>query len=308
MAFYEEQHFIHAVDDAVIHASQQKEPVTRGATMREEGVTGKTFPFQYLAAAELTQITVRDGDTTYLNPVKSKRRAVLLDFGGAILVDDFDKLKTLTNPQNEYVILLGRARSRQEDRMVLSVPGLAAAGAAGTAIGGALGLATTVDEGAESSATSALPAAQQIVHGSTGGTIAKILDAKQKMDDADVDDDDRYFFYSPRFMRKLLTDTQATSSDYNTIRALDAGGFPMDQTWLGYKWRRSTRLPKSGNIRSCIALQKNGVGYAISLLGMTDVHRNPAKWNNVQAMIKMSAGAVRIEDVCVVQIDVDESV
>lgn len=308
MAFYEEAHFIHQVDQAVHHVAQQRRPAVRGAVRTEEGVQGKTYPFQIQGSAELTQITVRDADTTYLNPPQSKRRAVLLDFGGAVLVDDFDKLKTLTNPQNEFVITLGYARARQEDRMVLSVPGLGAAGAAGTAIGGALGLATTVDEGAETTATSALPSTQQIVNGSTGGTIAKILDAKQKMDDADVDDEDRYFFYSPRFMRKLLTDVQATSSDYNTIRALDSGGFPMDQTWLGFKWRRTTRLPKSGNIRSCIALQKRGVGYAISLLGMTDVHKNPAKWNNVQAMVKMSAGAVRIEDVCVVQIDIDESV
>ena len=189
--------FIHAVSDNVLHLGQQKQTMGMAAVTVREGVVGKTFPFQRMAKVAMTETLVRDGDTQYLNPTLSKRRANLRDFTAAMLIDEFDEIKTLTDPKSEFAQSLAWARNRTLDELLLSVPGLGTAGAAGVAVGGILGLATTVDEAAESSALAALPGAQQIVDGGTNLTMAKILSAKTIMDQNDIDPDSRYFFYSP---------------------------------------------------------------------------------------------------------------
>lgn len=217
-AFYNEAWFIHGVNQSVTQLAQQKKRKIMGAIRWEEGVTGKTWPFQRIGALDMVPVTSRDADTTYLNPPQSKRRAILVDRNAAVLLDRLDQVREMINPISEFTQMLTYARERELDKLALNIAGLGAAGAAGTAVGGILGLATVVDEAAESTSTSALPAAQQIVNGGTGGTMAKILDAKEKMDAAEVDEEDRYFFYSPKFMRKLLTDPEVTSADFNTVK------------------------------------------------------------------------------------------
>ena len=298
--------FVHAITSEVHHLSQQKEQRASGAYRVKSGVVGKTHPFNRLGKVSLSEVTVRDGDTVYINPAQTKRRAVLRDFTAYVLIDEFDEVKTMTAPQSEFSQMLGYALARQYDDLVLGIAGLGAAGAAGTAVGGILGLATTVNEQAESTSTQVMT--QQVVNGSLNLTMSKILDAKKLLDDADAPDEDRYFFYSPSAMRKLLTDTTVTSADFSTIQALARGGFPMDATWCGFMWRMSTRLPKSGNIRSCIALQKMGAGLAVGLVKEAIVSDAPHKNNNTQVGIKLSAGCVRVEEELVVQVDIDESV
>lgn len=300
---------IHAISDNVTHLSQQTETKAMAAVRVREGVTGKTYPFQRIAAVSMTQVTTRDGDTTYINPTLTKRRANLLDFAVAALIDDFDVLKTLTNPQSEVAQAIVASRNRQLDDLIIGVAGLSDTGTtAGMGTGGILGYATTVDEGAESTSQTALGTGQQILHGSTNLTMSKIRNAGELMDSGDVNDQDRYFFYSPKAMRSLLSDTQVTSSDYSSIEALRLGRFPMDATWYGFKWRMSTRLPSSAtNIRSCIAVQKQAVGLAVGTIQGVEVTTAVHKWNNPQVVLKLSAGGVRVDDLGVVQVDVDES-
>src|SRR5882724_7436993 len=121
MAFFNEAWFIHAVNDAVIQLAQQKKSVVRGAVRTREGVKGKTDPWQRIDAVEM-QVVSRDSDTTYLNPPQSKRRAVLVDRAAAVLVDELDEVRMLTDPMSEHTQMLVFARERQLDRLVLSIP------------------------------------------------------------------------------------------------------------------------------------------------------------------------------------------
>lgn len=312
MAFFNEAWFIHAVNDTVIQLAQQKKSMIRGAIRTREGVVGKTDPWQRIGSADMQNIT-RDSDTTYLNPPQSKRRAVLLDKAAAVLIDELDQVRMLTNPQSEFSQILTFARERELDKLTLGKQS-GVGGSTVADLGGILGSATNVDEAGETTSQGTLPTTggplgigQVIVNGAAGMTLSKILDSKQLFDEQQVDTEDRYFFYSPRAMRKMLTDPNITSSDYNSIKALAIGGFPMDQTWMGYYWRQSVLLPKNGNIRSCVAFQKNAVGLSVGLIKDIDVSPAPHKWNNTQVIIKLSAGAVRVDDLGVVQIDIDET-
>jgi len=293
MAFFNEQWFIHAVDDNVTHLAQQMRQKTMGSYREKSGVVGKTCPFQRLGPVEMQAIVQRDADTSYLNPPQSKRRAQLKDFGAAVLIDEFDTVKTLTNPQSEFAEMLAKSRNRKMDDFAITA---------------SLADVLVVDEASESFSTAALPSGQKIANGGTGLTMGKIKDATFILNSADVDEEDRFFFYSPKAMRRLLDDTQVTSSDFSSINALTQGTFPFDAKWMGCYWRMTTRLALVGNIRSCILWQKNAVGVAVGLAKDIEVTQNPAKWNNPQVVLKLSAGGTRIDDAGVVQVDIDESV
>jgi hypothetical protein len=161
---------------------------------------------------------------------------------------------------------------------------------------------------ADALTTIPLPAGQKIADGGTSLTMDKVGATKALMDDAEIDEEDRYFFYGPQCMRKLLQDTKVTSSDFNTIKALVEGGFPMDQKWYGFYWRSSTLLPKAGNIRSCVAWQKLCIGTAVGKYGNVETSTRADLNNAPQLLLWLGAGATRIDDAGVVQIDCDESV
>jgi hypothetical protein len=310
MALHNEQWFIHGVSENVTFLAQQKKSKVMGAMRSKEGVVGKTWPFNRIGATSMAQVA-RDAQTTYLNPPQSKRRVILVDFGAAVLIDEFDEVKTLTNPQSEHAQNIAYARNRTIDDLALGVAGLGTAGAAGTAVGGILGLATNVDEGAETTSQTALPTAQQIVNGGTGLTMAKLRSAGRILMSADVefDQEDIYIAYSPAAMSQLLSDNTVTSSDYSTIMALMSGSFPNDAMWMGFKWRMSTRLPSAAaNIRSLPIWAKQAVGYAAAGVKEIQTGNDPGHWNNPFVMSKLSAGVVRIDDKGVVQLDIDESV
>jgi hypothetical protein len=282
--------------------AQQKLAKTTGTTRVQEGVVGKSFPFQTIDKIEMTP-AMRDAPTSYLNAMQSKRRAVLADFNAFVLIDSMDKVHELADPQSAYAEALVRARNRRQDRSLLAP--------FGSLVGGAIGAATVVDEAGESTSSSQLPAAQIIVNGAANLTMTKVRQAKLLMDLNDVDDEDRYFWYSPTSMQNgLLKDTQVTSSDYNTIKALAQGGFPMDQSWMGFKWRWSNLLPivSGTTVRGCIAYQKQAVGLAFAMLTGVEIDKAVHMQNAVQCGVMLSLGAVRIDDRAVVEIDVDESV
>jgi len=300
-ALENESWFHHGVSEVVHKLSQQRRAVIDGAVRLKTGVKGKTEPFNRLGQIRMTQQTVRDAQTQYSNPSQTKRRCSLNDFACAVTIDDFDELKTMTDPTSELSGILAIALEVQKDLLIFP-QGIAN-------VGGFLGTAETVDEGANSTSATAFNTTDfQILNGGAGLTMTKIRTSKRIMGDNNVVAQDQYFFYSPKGMEQLLSDPTATSADYSTIQALTSGGFPLDATWYGAKWRESTNLFKTGNIRSCLRIQKDGVGMALGMVKDVELGRDPSHWNNKFAMIKLSGGSVRIDDTCVIKIDIDESV
>ena len=77
--------------------------------------------------------------------------------------------------------------------------------------------------GKDGATTTSFPAGNQIAAGS-GLTIAKLVEAKQKLDENSVDPSiQRYIVVSPKQISDLLNSTTVTSADFNTVRALATG-------------------------------------------------------------------------------------
>lgn len=286
--------FIHAVSANVLVLAQQKRAKVSDASCvdRQEGVVGVTKDFERIGAIALQNLASRHQDTPILNPEHTRRRAFFTDAGGGVYVDKVDEVKMLIDAQSVYAQALGRAQAIKFDDLVI---------AAFNASATDMSSADTV------TGTTALPATQVTANGGTNLTMAKINTMVARFNADDVDEEDRYFAYSPAGMQKLLGDSTVTSSDFSTIQALTRGTFPPDATWMGFKWRMSTRLPKAGNIRSCFGWQKQAMGLAVGLITDVMIDKVPQKMNSTLVQLVLSAGAVRKDDKGVYQIDIDET-
>jgi len=216
----------------------------------------------------------------------ARRMVTMRDFEYSDLIDQQDRIRLLTDPTSSYNKAAAASIGRKMDDVIIAAMG-------GNAYSGVSG-GTTV----------ALPSAQKIAHGSAGLTIAKLLEAKKKLDAQDVDPSiDRYFVCSPDQIEDLLGTTQVTSSDFNTVKALAAG--QMD-SFLGFKFITSNRLTASGSNRLCYAWAEDGVKMAMGAEPKARIEERADKSFATQVYYCASFSAVRMEEVKVVEVSCAE--
>lgn len=136
-------------------------------------------------------------------------------------------------------------------------------------------------------------------------TLAKLREAKYILDNADVDPSiPRVLVVSPKQIQDLLADTNVTSSDYNTVKAMVQGEI---NAFMGFTFVTSTRLGLSGSTRTCFAYAVDGLLLAVGKDLHVRIDERPDKSYATQVYAAMSIGATRMEETKVVQIDCVES-
>lgn len=280
---------VHAYTREVQRLTAQKESKLRSAVRVKSGVVGKTYNFERLGPSDLVPIT-RHSPTPLLNPDHTRRRTGMSDRGGAIILDKQDQVKMLIMPENEYAQNHADSINRFFDDLIIAA---------------AVGNSTAVDA-ADATSNVALPGAQIIVNGGTGLTFAKVNGALRRLNQRDVPYMNRWAVTSPVGLEDLLATTQATSRDFADLKAIQEG--KLQGTWMSFNWIISTRLPITGNIRSSLFFHANAIGLAIALDMYTSVSTRHDLNDATQVYAAVTAGAVRIEEELLVQVDLDESV
>ena len=266
---------------------QQKESRLAPAVRVEAGVIGRNAFFDQLNATAAVKRTTRHADTPLVSTPHLRRRVSLCDYDWADLVDNMDLKKILTDPSSSYAINAKNAMNRSKDDEII-------AAALATCYGGMDG-----------SVSYAFPTStHQIVHGSAGLTVAKLLKAKQTLDENEIDDEERFIAVTAEQVTNLLSDSTVTSADYNTVRALVQGNV---DTFMGFKFIRIERLSKASTTRSCLAWQKNSLLLAVGLDVITDVGPRRDKNMATQVYLGMSIGATRMDEKGVVEIQCTET-
>jgi len=256
-------------------------------TVRVESMTGKNAFFDQVGSATAQKRTTRHGDTPQIDTPHARRRVSLVDYEYADLIDDQDKIRMLIDPTSAYAQAAAAAMGRAIDDEII-------AAATGTAFTGETGSTST-----------ALPAGQQIANGGTDLTVAKLREAKKILDLSDVDPSiPRYIAVGPDQIENLLSDTNVTSADFNTVKALVQGEVT---AFMGFNFIMTNRLAKSGNIRSCFAWAEDGLALAIGKDVNARIDERADKGYATQVYYCMSIGSTRMEEDKVVQIDCDES-
>ncbi len=257
----------------------------------EGSITGTSKTVERLGKAEAQQITSRHGDTQYVQVPHSRRWLDLFDYDWAELVDEMDKIKMLADPTSPYGRLAVAALNRTRDDIIIA----AARGSART-----------------NTTSIALPASQKIASSGSGLTLAKLLATKEMLDAAEVDaelDPDgqgkpkRVCVVTTKQISNLLGTTEVKSVDYNNVKALAEGQI---DTFLGFKFVRTERLPKVSTDRFCLAWSVGCVAKGSGMETVTSIDTMPGKRYAVQVYARESIGAVRVEDEGVVEIACQE--
>jgi hypothetical protein len=292
------------------HLSQQKGSRLMMA-VRRETQKGKSEFFDRLGPVTAQKKVSRHNDTPLYDTPHSRRRVTLNDYEHADLIDKEDKIRILIDPASGYtqafVWAFGRAK---DDEIILAADGDAYSGEEGT---------TAV----------AHPNSQKLVSVNAGAgvnlNVQALRRAKKKFDDADVDESiKRYIAHSSSQLESLLSETQVTSADFNTVRALVQGQL---NTFLGFEFIRSQRLRTqsstlafdtttgavgagAGNAsgyRKVLAWAEDGLILSTAMDIMTRVSERADKGYAEQVYAAMSLGSTRMEEEKVVVILCNEA-
>ena len=263
--------------------SQQKGSRLENA-VRRETQRGKHQFFEQIGATVARKRTTRHSDTPLIHTPHARRRVTLVSFDWADLIDDEDRVRLLIDPTSSYAQNAAYAMGRAKDDVIIE--------------------AFTADAftGEDGSTIVPFPTEQTIEIGGQM-TIEALIQAKEKLDESEVDPDmPRFFACTSKVLSTLLNTTEIKSADYNTVKALVKGEI---DTFLGFKFIRTERLPvnRAGMTgTSCFAWAQDGIVLAIGKDSTAKITERSDKNYATQVFYSMSIGATRMEEVKVVEL------
>lgn len=296
------------VDDfkaAIISLSQQKQPKLRRCC-RMEPITGDTMFVERIGPKDAVLHGARHGATPISDAPHTRRKLSVADYDvPADLIDKADKLKMIIDPQSTYVQNQVFSLNRAIDDVIITALG-------GPAYGGHTGATTInnydVDECRLIGSDGTIKAAgsNHTLLTATGLTIAKMLTAKDLLDNAEIDPDrERFWVCNPHTINNFMNLTEVKSSDYNTSKVLAAGRI---DSFCGFTFIPSTRLPADGtdvDATNCYAFASGAIVLAVAQEPSVDVSVRNDLCNSVQVYSTLSIGATRVEGPAVIEINLD---
>ena len=267
--------------DSEVKQAYQGQRLLAGVTRERTGVEGSTVKFPKIGKGSAT-IRVPQTDVTPLNVSYSQVTATMEDYIAAEYSDIFNQQKVNFNERQELVQVVSGAIARRMDQVVLDA--LAAASSPST------------------------------VSNDIGGTdtdlnVAKLRAAKKAMDANNVPAEGRTILVHANNLSSLLSETEVTSSDFNTVKALVTGEV---DTFLGFKFitlgdRDEGGLAIDGSSdRTIFAFHRDAIGLGIGMGQQSRVDYIPEKTSFLVASM-FSAGAVAIDDEGIVSITCREA-
>jgi hypothetical protein len=283
--------FVEQYKGNVEHLVQQKGSRLRQA-VSVETVTGKNAFFEQIGSTAAQQRTSRHADTPRMDTPHARRRVSLVDFDWADLIDDEDRVRMLIDPTSPYAEAAAMAMGRAMDTEIVD----AADGTAYTGVAG--GTSTSYDSSNTVDVQVGVsPAAD------TGLNVGKLRSAKQILDANEAEDGDRYCIINAKQLQNLLGETEVTSSDYATVKALVSGDV---DSFLGFQFIRTELLETDSNSdHKVLFWQKKGMKLAIGAEPTVKISERADKNHATQVFASMAIGATRMQEKLVGYIECD---
>jgi len=264
--------------DAEVKQSYQANRALAGLC-RERSVEGNSVKFPKLGKGVAT-VRVPQTDVTPLNVTYSNVTATMQDYSASEYSDIFQQAKVNFDERRELVQVVGGAIGRRMDQILIDAVNAASSpGTVGTNVGGT----------------------------GTNMNLAKLLEAKELLDTKNVPADGRVMLIHAKNLSALLDETELTSSDFATVKALSTGEI---DTFLGFKFvtlgdRDEGGLPLASGVRSCFAFHRDALGMGINVNQRSEINYIAEKTSHLVTSM-FSAGAVAIEDDGIVKISATE--
>ncbi len=272
---------------------QQRKPRLAGTTGKGSYHSEKAQVMDLLGEVEMNPFLKGSGagqwygDTVWSEAEHHQRWILPSAFNLALPLSKQDQLRMLVDPKSSYAEAMRGAYARKVDDII---------------IGAALGDSIIGIHGTE---TMPFPATQTVAAGGAGLTIDKLLEAKKMLIAAGNEpEEERFFACSEEQLNELLKTTEVSSADFNTVRALAKGEL---DTYMGFKFISTERLPVDTGTRQCLAWVKSGLHFGtwadLSVRADERVDKN----NVWQIYAEATIGATRTEEKKVVRVDCLES-
>ena len=274
----------------------------QGSMMRDKvRNVSQSAEFDYhdrIGSTTAVENTSRHGDTPLIHTPHDRRRVSLRDYDWADLIDNKDKIRTLIDPTSPYAVNASWAIGRAMDDLIIEqLFADAQTGKTGT--------------GTASFDSSNMRVAMDYVESgsaaNSGLTIGKLRKARTNLrEQENLQRDDKWYIgVMPAQMQDLLTTTEVTSSDFNTVKALVQGEVNTFMNFTFVEHNRYTTI--ASNQRRCPYWCHSGMLLAIGQDITADIGPRRDKRNSVQVYVASSFGGVRMEEGKVGDIICDES-
>ena len=270
------------ISNLTILTQQKASKLMKACTVRKTHAKHVDFP--RLGNGEVSEITTRHAATVLEDLPHSKVRVVLRDFSKATALDQEDDQKTLIEFKSPYVRQLASAHGRKMDDLIITAADAATTVVDNTGATSTEAVANTIDDDFGTGSNNDI-------------TVEKLLETRRiyASEEVDLDNEEVFFVLDPISERELLSETQVTSSDYNSSKVLTDGKL---NAFLGFQFIMSNRLNTASGVNDVksLAIVKSGMGLAINNDVSVAIDKRPDLNNLTQVLAKMSAEAVRIED------------
>jgi hypothetical protein len=269
--------------DALVKQAFQGAGLLRNAVTVRTGVVGNQYNFRAMGKGLASQRTAPSSDSVPMNIAHSLKTVTLTDWDADEYTDIFNSKEVNFSEVRELAQVIAKALGRRLDQLVID--SMINAGAYGGTVTAAIG-------GAD-----------------TNMNIEKLIAAAIYLDDMGVPMEGRHIALSAKAKSGLLRETETTSADYNTVKALVKGEI---DTFMGFKFhlietRTEGGLPvAAGDVRSCFAWHDSSVGLAVGMEPSTKVDWIPQKKSWLSAG-SMKAGAVARDTDGIIKILCDET-
>jgi hypothetical protein len=274
--------FVQQYGATVFHLSQQKMSRLRG-TVRVESITGEFSYFDRIGLTTAHEITGRHADTPQNDTPHSRRRLGIKFYNNADQIDTQDKLRMLMEPAGHYVRAFAASFGRTMDSVIIEAfEADVATGKTGT---GSASYDTNNTVGVQVGGSSS----------DVGLNVEKLRAAKEILDAGEVDPDaKRYIALNAKQLRNLLAETEVTSSDYNTVKALVQGEL---DTFVGFKFIRTELIGVDANADHKVPFwSEEGMILGMAQEPRVEIGPRPDKNYNTQVYMEMGLGAIRMEE------------
>jgi hypothetical protein len=289
----------------IYHLSQQKDSRLMPLIQRKETIVGEEKFFDRIGTVEVMEKVGRHSNTTFADTPYSRRRVTMRDYFWADLVDKEDKLRIIHNPESEYAIAARAAIGRKMDDIIVAA-----------AIG-------TVYTGKNGATPLTLPNSQKVAAINGSGHSQMNIDLLRQLkyiyDVNEVDEMKRHIVCGAAEIKALLEQEEITNNDYNSVKALVNGEV---NSFMGFNFVRIERLPyttqaiqfdaSTGEIgvgsdaiavgsKRCFSFAGDGLLAGIGANPTARVSERPDKHYANQVYYSMSLGAMRMEEVKVIE-------
>tara|TARA_R110002012_G_scaffold91990_2_gene223490 strand:- start:4839 stop:5687 length:849 start_codon:yes stop_codon:yes gene_type:complete len=264
--------------ESEVKQAYQAEAILRGTMRTRTGVAGNTVKFPKIGKGVAT-VRVPQTDVTPLNVTYSHVTLTMSDYIAAEYSDIFHQSHINFDERRELVQVVAKSIARRMDQLCID----ALNAATGTST-----VATTI--------------------GGSGSNmnVEKLRATAKHLNQKNVPSEGRHLLMHASQLDALLGETEATSSDFATVKALVRGEI---DSFMGFKIltmgdRDEGGIPKPST-RTCFAWHTDSMGYAESMSQKSEVNYIPEKTSFLVSSM-FSAGSHAIDGEGIVKIHCTE--